>query len=420
MKFTELDLKPGILKALKKKGYEDLTPIQEQTFPHVLSGKDLIALAQTGSGKTAACGIPVVQSVDPAIKAVQALILVPTRELALQYVDEIAWIAKETDVTTFAVYGGFSMEIQKSKLEHGVQILVATPGRLIDLLYNSDLRLNEVRYFVLDEADEMLNQGFLTDIEFVFSCMVHEHHTMLFSATMPNEIKHLSKNYLDDPTMVELIADQKAPSSLIHCFQQVTHRQRMDTLLKLIKDEDPKQVILFCSSRRNCDTLYDHLKKELQSVEQIHGGLEQNKRTSLFRRFKRLDIKFLVATDIAARGLDFSHTDLVINFDLPNNPEAYTHRTGRTARMGREGKAVTFVGGSDIGKLKLILRANRIEPQWIGEAPDLNKPGGGKKRSGGPRGKRRPGQRTQGQGQGQHSGPAKKKRRRKPKPKTTE
>ncbi|MHC4927440.1 MAG: DEAD/DEAH box helicase, partial [Planctomycetota bacterium] len=233
MKFSELDLKPGILKALAKKGYEDLTPIQEQTLPHVLAGKDLIALAQTGSGKTAACGIPVVQSVDPSIKEVQALILVPTRELALQYVDEMAWIAKETDVEAFAVYGGFSMEIQKSKLEHGVQILVATPGRLIDLLYNSELRLAEVRYFVLDEADEMLNQGFLTDIEFVFSCMIHEHHTMLFSATMPNEIKHLTKNYLKDAEMIELISDQKAPSSLRHCFLQAKSHHRMETLEKL-------------------------------------------------------------------------------------------------------------------------------------------------------------------------------------------
>ncbi|MHC4551219.1 MAG: DEAD/DEAH box helicase [Planctomycetota bacterium] len=424
MKFSELDLKPGILKALAKKGYEDLTPIQEQTLPHVLAGKDLIALAQTGSGKTAACGIPVVQSVDPSIKEVQALILVPTRELALQYVDEMAWIAKETDVEAFAVYGGFSMEIQKSKLEHGVQILVATPGRLIDLLYNSELRLAEVRYFVLDEADEMLNQGFLTDIEFVFSCMIHEHHTMLFSATMPNEIKHLTKNYLKDAEMIELISDQKAPSSLRHCFLQAKSHHRMETLEKLIKDEDPKQAILFCSSRRNCEMLYDHLKKQLKSVEQIHGGLDQNKRTSLFRRFKRLDIKYLVATDIAARGLDFSHTNLVVNFDLPLNSEGYTHRTGRTARMGREGKAVTLVGGRDLGKLKKILRDNRIEPEWIGDVPDLTKSsggGGGGRNRGGSRGRRRPGgggggQRTQGQASG---GPANKKRhRRKPKPKS--
>ncbi|MHC5158285.1 MAG: DEAD/DEAH box helicase [Planctomycetota bacterium] len=253
MKFTDLDLKPGIMKALKKKGYEDLTPIQEQTFPHVLAGRDLIALAETGSGKTAACAIPVVQSVDPALKEVQALIIVPTRELALQYVDEIAWIAKETHVEAFAVYGGFSMEIQKGKLAHGVQALVATPGRLIDLLYNSPLRLAEVRYFVLDEADEMLNQGFLPDIEFVFSCMVHEHHTMLFSATMPNEIKQLSKKYLQDPVLIELIGDKKAPDSLSHYFYHVKPHDRLDKLRELIDSEKPDQAILFCSSRNSCE-----------------------------------------------------------------------------------------------------------------------------------------------------------------------
>lgn len=404
VKFTELDLKPGILKALEKKGYADLTPIQEQTFPHVLAGRDLIALAQTGSGKTAACAIPVVQSVDPELKEVQALILVPTRELALQYVDEIAWIAKETDVNAFAVYGGFSMDIQKGKLAHGVQALVATPGRLIDLLYNSPLRLAEVRYFVLDEADEMLNQGFLPDIEFVFSCMVHEHHTMLFSATMPNEIKQLSKKYLEDPVMVELIADQKAPDTLTHCFRVVKPRERFETLLDLINAEEPDQAILFCSSRNNCEKLYDHLKGKVKSIEQIHGGLEQNKRTSLFRRFKKLDIQYLVATDIASRGLDFSHTTHIFNYDLPQNPEAYTHRTGRTARMGREGKAITFVTDRDFRKLKTILRVNKIQAEWIGDKPDLNKAGGRKKR-------RRPSGRR---GQSKKSGGSQNSRRRKP------
>ncbi len=371
MKFTELDLKPEILNALKKKGYADLTPIQEQTFPHVLAGKDLIALAQTGSGKTAACAIPVVQSVDPSLNEVQALILVPTRELALQYVDEISWIAAETGVRAFAVYGGFSMEIQKSKLAHGVQALVATPGRLIDLLYNSPLRLADVRYFVLDEADEMLNQGFLSDIEFVFSCMVHKHHTMLFSATMPDEIKRLSRHYLKDPVVIELNLEQKAPSSLSHWFVQIQPHHRFEKLLELIDAEKPAQAIFFCSSRNGCEKLYDHLKKKVKSVEQIHGGLDQNKRTSLFRRFKKLDIQYLVATDIASRGLDFSHTTHIFNYDLPHNPEAYTHRTGRTARMGREGKAITLVMSKDVRNLGSILRVNRIEPQWIGEKPDL-------------------------------------------------
>ena len=409
MKFTELDLKPGILIALEKKGYSDLTPIQEQTFPHVLSGRDLIALAETGSGKTAACAIPVVQSVDPAIKEVQALVLVPTRELALQYVDEIAWIAKETGVEAFAVYGGFSMEIQKGKLEHGVQILVATPGRLIDLLYNSPLRLAEVRYFVLDEADEMLNQGFLTDIEFVFSCMIHDHHTMLFSATMPNEIKQLSKNYLDDPLLIELIGEKKAPDSLSHYFCDVKPHDRLDKLQELIDSEKPDQAIIFCSSRNSCEKLFDQLKKKVKSVEQIHGGMEQGKRTSLFRRFKKLDIRFLVATDIAARGLDFSHTTHIFNYDLPNSAEAYTHRTGRTARMGRKGKAITFVTAKDLRKLKTILRVNKINADWCGESPDLDKVGGKKKSRGG---------RPQSGKPRSDSGPHKKFRRRKPKPKS--
>jgi ATP-dependent RNA helicase DeaD len=388
------------MKALEKKGYTDLTPIQEQTFPHVLAGRDLIALAETGSGKTAACGIPVVQSVDPDVKAVQALILVPTRELALQYVDEISWIAKETGVSAFAVYGGFSMDIQKSKLAHGVQILVATPGRLIDLLYNSPLRLAEVRYFVLDEADEMLNQGFLPDIEFVFSCMVHEHHTMLFSATMPEEIKRLSKNYLTDAVTIELISGQRAPSSLIHQFQLAQPHHRFEKLLERIEAEKPAQAIIFASSRTSCEKVYDQLKKKVSSVEQIHGGLDQNRRTSLFRRFKKLDIKFLVATDIASRGLDFSHTTHIFNYDLPHGPEAYTHRTGRTARMGREGKAITFVTPKDLRKLKSILRTNHIEPQWLDETPDMDKvsgKSGGKGRGGqGRGGQRRGGQRSGG------------------------
>ena len=210
MKFSELDLKPDVLRALKEMGYETLTPVQEQTLPYILAQRDIIAMAETGSGKTAACAVPLVQAVDPALRSVQALILVPTRELALQYVTEISQIAKHTGVEAFAIYGGFSMAIQMGKLEHGVHILVATPGRLIDMLYNTSLRLSDVRTFVLDEADEMLNQGFEQDVEFVFSCLVHEHQTLLFSATMPTAIKHLTKKYLKDPALVELNKEQAA------------------------------------------------------------------------------------------------------------------------------------------------------------------------------------------------------------------
>lgn len=402
MKCSELNLRPEILKALLKMGYEELTPIQAQTLEPILAGRDLIAKAETGSGKTAACAIPLVQQVNPEQNTVQALILVPTRELALQYVEEIGKIAKFSGVQAFAVYGGFSMDIQKGKLAHGVHILVATPGRLIDLLYNTPLSLSQVRTFVLDEADEMLNMGFLTDVEFVFSCMVHEHQTLLFSATMPQEIKTLAKRYLKDPDIIELNIDQIAPENLIHSFKEVRPHHRLQALLEYLQENKPRQAILFCNSRRNSETLYSHLKKELDSVEIIHGGLEQAKRTSLFRRFKRLDIQYMIATDIASRGLDFSHTSHVINYDFPTHAEAYTHRTGRTARMGREGIALTFYTPHDLRKLRTLLRVNNInKPVWIGPEPDLSKVSG-KRRSGSRSGKGRGrgGQRNRRPGRG--------------------
>ena len=372
MKFTELNLKPQILKALKQLGYRELTPIQEETFPHIIAGKDMIALAETGSGKTAACGIPIVQSVDPAQNQIQALVLVPTRELALQYVTAISDVAKFTRIAPFAVYGGFPIEIQKAKLSHGVNILIATPGRLIDLLRNSPLSLSQVQTFILDEADEMLNMGFITDIEFIISCLIHEHQTLLFAATMPKEIKHLAKKYLKNPVTLELNVDQIAPLSLCHQFQQTTRRKKFTSLLRYMKDAKPTQAIIFCKSRRNCDNLFDKLKKEINSVDMIHGGMEQSRRSSLYNRFKKKQIKTIVATDIASRGLDFTHVTHVINYDFPDSPLAYTHRTGRTARMGRKGTAVTFFSTHDLHTLKTIIKNNNIDPVWLSAEPQLN------------------------------------------------
>ncbi len=376
MKFEDLDLKPELLAGLKDIGYTELTPIQEQTFAHILSGRDMIAMAETGSGKTAACGVPLVQNVDMSITAVQVLVLVPTRELALQYVREISNIARKTKIAAFAVYGGYAIDIQKSKLEHGVHILVATPGRLIDLLYNSRLRLSEVRTFVLDEADEMLNMGFIDDVEFVISCLVHEHQTLLFSATMPREIKALAAKHLKDPVTIELNLAQIAPSSLEHHFQMVKIHHRFEMLTEYIRQEDPTQAIIFCNSRRNVEKLHDQLRKEFKSVDSIHGGLEQSRRTSLFNRFRKKDIRLMIATDVASRGLDFSHVTSVINYDFPTHAEAYTHRTGRTARMGRKGVAMTFFTNANLRDLRQILRMNHIQPVWRGPAPDLDRPAG--------------------------------------------
>jgi ATP-dependent RNA helicase DeaD len=371
MKFTDLDLKPRILAALKDMQYIELTPVQEKTFPHILAGRDIIARAQTGSGKTAACAVPIVQMIDPSVKAVQALILVPTRELALQYVGEISDIARRTDIAPSAVYGGFSIHIQTAKLNHGVEILVATPGRLIDLLRNTKLSLSNVRTFVLDEADEMLNMGFISDVEFIICCLIHEHQTLMFSATMPKEISKLAQKYLKDPLTIDLSKDQAAPQNLQHHFLQVSSRNRLESLLKYLNQARPKQAIIFCNSRFGAEKLYSHLKKKLPSTEIIHGGLDQSRRTSLFNRFRKLEIKIMVATALASRGLDFTHATHVINYDFPVDTDAYTHRTGRTARMGRKGIALTLFTKSDLRNLKTIINVNRIQPIWHGAEPDL-------------------------------------------------
>jgi len=371
MKFTDLDLKPEVLAGLRMMQYVDLTPIQEETFGHIMGGRDIIARAETGSGKTAACGVPLLQMVDTSLKKVQALILVPTRELALQYVREISEIGKRTDAKPFAVYGGFSMQIQVAKLNHGIDILVATPGRLIDMLRNTSLSLSNVKTLVLDEADEMLNMGFISDVELIISCVIHEHQTLLFSATMPKEVEKLARKYLKDPLTIYLGRGQTAPQSLQHHFLQISSRNRLEALLKYLDKAKPKQTIIFCNSRRNAEKLHGHLKKKLPSTEIIHGGLDQSRRTSLFRRFCRMDIKVMVATDLASRGLDFAHTSHVINYDFPADTKGYTHRTGRTARMGRKGIALTLFTKGDLRNLKAVINDNRIQPIWEGEEPDF-------------------------------------------------
>jgi len=372
MKFSELDLKPEILKALTDMGYQDLTPIQEKTFSPILNGRDVLARAETGSGKTAACGIPLVQMIDPSLNAIQALILVPTRELALQYVEEIDKISTFTDVVPFAVFGGFSMEIQKAKLKDRVHILVATPGRLIDFLYHTtSVDLSCVRRLVLDEADEMLKMGFIEDIEWIMSCLVHEHQTLFFAATMPEEINRLIKTYLREPVRVELNKEQVAPKSLAHHFQYTGRGNRLNALIEYLKSEKIFQAIIFCNSRHYGEKLTRELEGNVKSIGYIHGGLEQSKRTSICERFRRNEITFMVATDLASRGLDFSHVSHVINYDYPYHQESYTHRTGRTGRMGRSGVAMTFVTDRELKVLRSLFEMNRIDPVWHGNIPDL-------------------------------------------------
>lgn len=370
MHFTALDLHSNVLTALDKMGYQDMTPIQERAMPPILEGHDVLGLAETGSGKTGACGIPLVQRADPARNAIQALVLVPTRELAQQYVREVDHIAQDTDVVPFAIFGGVKMGIQKAKLRDKVHILVATPGRLIDFIWNADLDLSQVRTVVLDEADEMLKMGFIEDIELILSCLVHEHQTLLFSATMPKEIDRLARTYLKQPIRVELNREQKAPQSLQHHFQH-TGRNRLPALIDYLKREQIQQSIIFCNSRHQGSRLFRDLRGTFDSLEFMHGGLDQDRRTLIFNQFRRKRIKLMIATDVAARGLDFTHVSHVINYDTPSSHDTYTHRTGRTGRMGRTGIAMTLVTDRDLGNLKRLLQSNRIEPVWHGQAPNL-------------------------------------------------
>ena len=379
MKFDELGLSPEVMKAVNEMGYTELTPIQEQTFGLIRAGRDLVAMAETGSGKTSACSIPLAEMVDiTKVSGIQALILVPTRELALQYVDELGLLAKHTGIAAFAIYGGFSMGIQKAKLDHGVHILVATPGRLIDHLYNSTLTLEQVRFVVLDEADEMLNMGFIDDVKFILSCIMNEHQTLLFSATMAPDVEELANTFLQDPVRIELNLDVVSPQSITHRFCFVTDKYKLQKLEHYLKEENPVQAIIFCNSKRGGALLSSKLRKVVDSLEYIHGGLDQNTRTSIFNRFKQGKIRVLIATDVAGRGLDFSRVSHIFNYDFPREAENYVHRTGRTGRMGRAGVAISLVTPRDLFAVSRLLREKGILASWDGKVPDLNGAAAGK------------------------------------------
>jgi len=374
MKFDELGLSPEVMQAVAEMGYTELTPIQEQTFTLIRAGRDLVALAETGSGKTSACGIPLAEMVDPGrVFGIQALILVPTRELALQYVDELGLIGKHTGISSFAIYGGFSMGIQKAKLAHGVHILVATPGRLIDHLYNSTLTLEQVRIVVLDEADEMLNMGFIEDVKFILSCIMNEHQTLLFSATMAPDVEELANTFLKDPVRIELNLEKVSPQSITHRFRFITDKYRLSTLKHYLTEENPAQAIIFCNSKRNGALLFRKLKGVVDSLEYIHGSLEQSMRTSIFNRFKQGRIRVLIATDVAGRGLDFSQVSHIFNYDFPRSSEIYVHRTGRTGRMGRKGVAISLVTDRDLLAVRRLFKEKGIQAAWDDKVPDLEK-----------------------------------------------
>lgn len=373
-KFAELGLDPAILKALDKMQYKEPSPVQAAVIPLILQNKDLIALAQTGTGKTAACAIPACNSVDITSPHVQALIIVPTRELALQYSSEAQKIGRYREVKVFSIYGGEDASLQQAKLKHGVHVLVATPGRLIDFIYSRSIDLSHVTMLILDEADEMLSMGFYDDLEFVMQCLVAPHQTLLFSATMPRDIMKIAKVHMKEPIEVNLTATQAAPSLIEHRFLYCRHDERQASLFKLAAEMTPKQSIIFCHSRHEVEEVCRGLRRHFQDVDFLHAGLTQDIRNIVTRKFRTGKIRFLVATDVVSRGLDFSGVSHVFIYHLGDDPDVYVHRSGRTGRFDKAGTVVTLVTNRELSTLRKILQKLGQEPVWVGSPPPENEP----------------------------------------------
>lgn len=385
--FEQFDLDPLVLHSLKSIGYLKPTPIQCEAIPLIQEGQDIIGLAQTGSGKTAACAIPLCDQVDTMNNNIQALVIVPTRELAVQYAMETQRIGNKKQVRAFAMYGGEDYGLQRSKLSSGVHILISTPGRLIDFIFQREINLSYVKTLVLDEADEMLSMGFVDDLEFIMGCLNHEHQTLLFSATMPKAIGTIAKSYMRNPIEVTLTSvDKKTPLSIEHYFLFCRHDQRDEALIEQIKKMNPKQALIFCHSRIQVEKVARALKGQLDKVDFLHAGLNQDLRSSITQKFRSGRVRLLVATDVASRGLDFSGVTHVFIYELSDDPDVFVHRSGRTGRQERKGEVITLVTKKEQGILKRILERIGQEPKWIGEPP---KDDGGRSSRGPSRGSRR-------------------------------
>ncbi|WP_042229374.1 DEAD/DEAH box helicase [Paenibacillus popilliae] len=357
--FVELGLEPKLLQAITELGFEEATPIQEIAIPVAMMGRDLIGQAQTGTGKTAAFGIPLISKIDPSEERVVALVMTPTRELAIQVAEEIGKLTRFKGVRSLPIYGGQDIGRQIRALKKHPQIIIGTPGRLLDHINRKTIRLNDVQTVVLDEADEMLDMGFMEDITSILSLVPEERQTMLFSATMPPNIQKLANQFLRDPEHVSVIPKQVSAPLIEQAYIEVPERVKFDALSRLLDMESPELAIVFGRTKRRVDELSEALQKRGYSADGLHGDLSQNQRDNVMRKFRDGSIDVLVATDVAARGLDVSGVTHVINFDLPQDPESYVHRIGRTGRAGKEGSAWSFVTPREIDHLNFIERVTR-------------------------------------------------------------
>lgn len=365
--FEDLDLSRDMKRAIRDMGFEEATPIQSLVLPYILEGRDVIGQAQTGTGKTAAFGIPILEKLDPNNRSLQAVILCPTRELAIQVAEEIKKLSKYKKTSVLPVYGGQPIERQIKALKRGVQIVIGTPGRVMDHIHRRTIKLDQVKTIILDEADEMLDMGFRDDIEFVLEQIPSKRQMLLFSATMSPIILGITRKYQNKPEMLKVAHQELTVPEIEQIYFEVKEQMKLDLLARLIDMNNIKLGLVFCNTKRRVDRLVSHLQTRGYFADGLHGDMSQNQRDRVMAKFRKGQIEILVATDVAARGIDVDDVEAVFNYDVPNNEEYYVHRIGRTGRAGKKGQAFTFVSGKEIYKLRDIQRYTkvRIEQQQI-------------------------------------------------------
>jgi ATP-dependent RNA helicase DeaD len=362
--FSELGLSAELLKAIDKLGFEQASPIQAEAIPVLLAGGDVVGQSQTGSGKTAAFGVPAIEKVDPHLHAVQVLILCPTRELAVQVSEELHKLAAfKRGIRPLPIYGGQSYERQFEGLRHGAQIVIGTPGRVMDHMRRGTLRLDQVKMVVLDEVDVMLDMGFQEDMEVILQGVPQERQTVFFSATIPRSIQELIRKYSRDPQHIQIERKELTVPTVEQVYYEVDRRFKVELLTRLIDLHDLQLGIIFCNTKRMVDDLVDHLNAQGYSADRLHGDMSQAMRDRVMNKFRRSGLEFLVATDVAARGIDVENVQVVFNYDLPYDAEDYLHRIGRTGRAGRSGRAISFASGRELFQIQQIERFTRVKMQ---------------------------------------------------------
>ena len=357
MKFDELNIDERILRAIEDMGFEETSPIQTQAIPAVCEGIDVVGQAQTGTGKTAAYTIPMLMKIDPQIKKPQAIVLCPTRELAVQVAEEIRKLAKYmSDIKVLPVYGGQEIVRQIKSLKTGVQIIVGTPGRVMDHMRRKTVKFDNINMVILEEADEMLDMGFREDMETILTETPEDRQTVMFSATMPKAIMDIARNFQKDARIIKVVRKELTVSNIEQFYYEVRPKNKTEVLCRLIDIYNPRLSVVFCNTKRQVDELISELKGRGYFADGIHGDMKQQQRDRVMDDFRSGKVDILIATDVAARGIDVDDVDMVFNYDIPQDEEYYVHRIGRTGRAGRSGMALSFISGKEVYKLKDIER----------------------------------------------------------------